>query len=198
MKILNLYHSTTGNTDKIAVEIDRAIRDSGFDPETVKAGKGEMSRNIEDYDLVFVGSGVYAWLPGKELMDVLGACAKGGLKEFGGREIIMPGAPRRPGKHAVVYCSYGGSHTGVNEAVPAAKYMGQLFDHMGYEVVAEWYVVGAYRVKKLLHHNTQGRLGDISDRPNEADLQDIYQKARALMQSFLRKRGEKTTGTTNA
>jgi hypothetical protein len=52
--------------------------------------------------------------------------------------------PRCPQKKGVIYCTYGGAHTGVNEAVPAVKYLGQLLDHLGFEVVAEWYVVGAY------------------------------------------------------
>lgn len=198
MKILNLYHSTTGNTDKVALRIEQAIGDCGFEAETVKAGKDDIAYKIEEYDLIFVGSGVYGWLPGKKLMDALGVWAKDGLSEFGGRGTILPGAPRKQGKHVVVYCTFGGSHTGTNEAVPAVKYMGQLFDHLGYEVVAEWYVVGAYRTEKLLHHNTQGRLGDISDRPNESDLRDIYQKTRAIIQSFLLRNPEEAEKVASA
>lgn len=198
MKILNLYHSTTGNTDKVAERIDAAVRDCGFEVETVRAGKDEVPHDIGSYDLVFVGSGVYGWLPGKKLIDTIGSLAKGCMSEFGGRSEIVPGAPRRPGRHAAVYCTFGGSHTGVNEAVPAVKYMGQLFDHLGYEVAAEWYVVGAYRTEKLQHHNIHGRMGDIRDRPNKADLQDVYQKTCAFIRSFLRIIHEDVVGADHA
>lgn len=39
MKILNLYYSATGNTDKIAGQIEKAIRIDGHEVTTVKASK---------------------------------------------------------------------------------------------------------------------------------------------------------------
>ena len=45
---------------------------------------------------------------------------------------VRPKAPKKEGKKAVVYCTFGGSHTGINEAVPTTKYLSQLPDHLGF------------------------------------------------------------------
>jgi hypothetical protein len=78
----------------------------------------------------------------------------------------------RPGHAAVVFCTYGGGHTGVREATPTLGYIGQHFEHAGIRVVAEWPVVGEFR-KAGEDYNKTGRLGDISGRPNENDLREI-------------------------
>ena len=62
---------------------------------------------------------------------------------------LKPASPRLPDKKAVVYCTYGGAHTGVNEAIPAVKYMAQLFDHLGFMILDEWYFVGEYVPEKF-------------------------------------------------
>ena len=49
--------------------------------------------------------------------------------------------------------------------------MGQLFDHLGYTIIAEWYIVGEYKTERLQGHSVAGRLGDIRGRPNEVDKQ---------------------------
>jgi len=77
-------------------------------------------------------------------------------------------------------CTFGGGHTGANEALPAVKYMGQLFDHLGYEIIDEWYLAGEFH-GKLHHLSTTGRLGNILGRPNEADLQEISQRVFGIM-----------------
>ena len=56
--------------------------------------------------------------------------------------LIRPCSPRLPGKRAVIYCTYGGVHTGFNEAIPAVKFCGQLFDHLGITILDEWYFIG--------------------------------------------------------
>ncbi|MGO8760741.1 MAG: hypothetical protein ACLQUS_01960 [Desulfobaccales bacterium] len=94
---------------------------------------------------------------------------------------IKPAAPRLPGKKAVIYCTFGGGHTGANEAVPAVKYMGQLFDHLGFEIIAEWYVPGEFLGGNLQHLSTTGRLGNIKGRPNDRDLQEISERVAGIL-----------------
>jgi flavodoxin len=175
MKVLNLYFSATGNTEKVAKQIESAVLKVGHDVETIRVVK-TIELDILAYDFVFAGSGVYAWLPGKPMLELLDKlrdkCAQ--AKE------IRPASPRRPGKKAVVYCTFGGGHTGVNEALPAVKYMGQLFDHLGYEVLSEWYIVGEFH-GKLQQLSTIGRLGDIRGRPNEADLNEVFEKVVGIL-----------------
>jgi len=173
MKILNLYYSATGNTAKVAEQIEKAIRTEGHEVTTVKATK-DIDLDILAYDYVFIGCGVFMWLPGKPLMKLINNLQK----KY--REEIKSAAPRRPGKKAIVYCTFGGGHTGANEAVAVVKYSGQLFDHLGYEIIAEWYFPGEYHGKHE-NLNIEGRLGKISGRPNEGDLQEIYEKVIAIL-----------------
>jgi hypothetical protein len=55
--------------------------------------------------------------------------------------------------------------------VPVGEYLGQLFEHLGFRVAGKWYTVGEFH--KRLDMSTQGRLGDIRGRPNDADLQQV-------------------------
>ncbi|MGB6065668.1 MAG: flavodoxin family protein [Desulfomonilaceae bacterium] len=175
MKVLNMYFSATGNTDIVAKQIENAVREAGHEVETVKVTK-DVEVEILSYDIVFIGSGVYSWLPGKPLMDLLSS-----LRErYAKIGEIKPAAPRRPGKKVIVYCTFGGGHTGTNEAMPAVKYMGQLFDHLGYEIVAEWFIVGAFH-GKLEYLSTTGRLGNIQGRPDEHDLQEVSEKVIGIL-----------------
>ena len=70
-------------------------------------------------------------------------------KKCGKEGKLKPASPRLPGKKTVVYCTYGGAHTGVKEAIPAVKYMAQLFDHLGFMILDEWCFVGEYVPKNL-------------------------------------------------
>jgi flavorubredoxin len=175
MKILNLYASGTGNTEKIARRIEKTLLELGHEVNSIKV-TDDAEPDVLAYDFVFAGSGVYTWLPGKPMMTLLGKLRE----KYAGEGEIKPASPRRPGKKAVIYCSFGGGHTGQNEAVPALKYMGQLFDHLGYDIMGEWYVVGEFH-GKLQHLSISGRLGNIVGRPNEADLQDISEKVIGIL-----------------
>jgi hypothetical protein len=169
MKILNLYFSSTGNTGKVADRITATVEKLGYQIDAVKI-TGDSEIDLLSYDFIFVGSGVYQWLPGKGLQEFIAAR----LAHYAAAGEIKYASPRRANKKVVIYCTYGGAHTGVNEAVPAVKFMGQLFDHLGFEVVAEWYYIGRYPDQgRMKEYSTLGRLGDITGRPNDADLADV-------------------------
>ena len=176
MNVLNLYFSQTGNTEKEAIRIEATVKALGHKVDTVKIGGEDQDIDILKYDFVFVGSGVYSQLPGKALVDLF----RRHLREYVRKGEIKPASPRRPSARTVVYCTYGGVHTGVNEAIPAVKYMGQLFDHLGYTIVAEWYVIGEYQPEAMKSHSVSGRLGDIRGRPNEADLRDVAERVKGI------------------
>ena len=76
-----------------------------------------------------------------------------------------------PGKNALIFCAYSEPHTGIREAIPAGLCAGQFLEHLGFTVVAEWYVVGEFHGKE--ENSTRGRLGDIRGRPNEEDLRKV-------------------------
>jgi len=176
MRILNLYHSQTGNTEKIALEIARCAAARGHSVETMRAAR-DLEADVLAYDFFFVGSGVYQWLPVKPLLDFLRASRQ----RYAQAGLIRHCSPRRAGKRAVIYCTYGGVHTGINEAVPAVKFCGQLFDHLGITVLDEWYFIGDFKSEEFKKHNTGGRFGDITGRPDEHDLKDVYERVQAIL-----------------
>lgn len=177
MQILHLYYSSTGNTQKVAETIDKTLEDLGHQVESVSVKKQSGDLELLDYDMVFAGSGVYEWLPGKSMQEMFGRLRK----KYVDTGDIQPASPRRPDKKAVVYCTYGGVHTGVNEAVPAVKYMAQLFDHLGFQILAEWYVPGAYVPEKMKAFSESGRLGDIRGRPDEHDLRAVAESVKGIV-----------------
>jgi flavodoxin len=177
MNVLNLYFSSTGNTEKVARKIEETVQELGHKVNTLRITKKDMEIDILDYDFVFVGSGVYQQLPGKPLVELFRELIQAYIK----KGEIKLASPRRPNAKTVVYCTYGGAHTGINEAIPAVKYMGQLLDHLGYTIVGEWYQVGEYKPEKYREHSIAGRLGDIRGRPNEEDFRDIVEKVKGVL-----------------
>ena len=180
MNILNIFFSSTGNTEKVALKIQETLREMGHTVETVKVTDENVVVEVLKYDFVFAGSGVYGQLPGIPLMNLHRRL----LQKYSTEGEVKPASPRRSSARVVVYCTYGGVHTGINEAIPAVKYIGQLYDHLGYTIVGEWYVVGAYRTEVLRNRSIDGRLGDIRGRPSEADLQDVAEKVKGILKSF--------------
>jgi hypothetical protein len=73
----------------------------------------------------------------------------------------------------MIFCTYSGPHTGLREATPAGQYAGQFFEHLGFDVLEEWYVVGEFHGSE--EASTVGRLGDIRGRPNDEDLEQVKQ-----------------------
>ncbi len=180
MKILNIFASLNGQTKKVAMAVEQACRTTGAAVETIDAKKQNTPLDLTAYDLTFIGSGVYTWLPGKKMCDWI----EMQLAWAREKELILPGSPRLPGRYACVYTTFAGPHTGEAEALPALKYMGQLFDHLGITVVGEWAVPGAFVPEKMQAMNRSGRLGNIEDRPNAQDLVQIREKTKGLITSL--------------
>ena len=176
MKVLNLYYTSTGNTKKVAEKIEKTTKDLGHETDTVRITPDTEDVELLDYDFVFNGSGVYQWLPGRPMMDFFDDLRD----KYSAAGEINPGSPKRQGKKAVIYCTYGGMHTGKNEAVPAVKYMEQMFDHLGFVVLDEWYVIGEYP-EDSESASTEGRLGDIRGRPHKEDLEEVVERVKGIL-----------------
>ncbi len=58
MNILNLYFSSTGNTEKVANRIDVMVKQLGHEIDTMKI-TGDREIDLLRHDFVFIGSGVY-------------------------------------------------------------------------------------------------------------------------------------------
>jgi hypothetical protein len=174
MKAAIFYWSKTGNTAKVAHAIREGLEAAGLE---VVFTRTEDAGDIDffAYDLVCVGFPSYRWHPPRPVDDFL--VEKFGAYQRQGR--VKVGAPRVPGKNALIFCTYSGPHTGINEAIPAAKYAGQFFEHLGFTVLDEWYVLGEYHGSEEM--STLGRMGDIRGRPNEADLRKLKEDAQHLL-----------------
>ncbi len=183
MRVLNMFSTATLNTQKVADCIQKSAESLGHRVDTIQVNRNLDPETIAllDYDFIFVGSGVYEWLPSRAMMEFLSKSHKKYLKNDFINGDVKPKAPKRNGKKAVAYCTFGGSHTGINEAMPTTKYLAQLFDHLGFTILAEWHFVGEYHGKlKML--NQIGRMGDISGRPNEEDLRQVASLTSAILQ----------------
>lgn len=180
MKALVIYYSATGNTKKVADAIRESLLEEKVESTLLKV-QDASGEELYDYDLVFLGSPSFQFLPAEPVMRFI----KDKMKLHGERGDIKLCAPQVPGKAAVVFCTYSGPHTGANEAVTAGKYMGQFFEHLGFDVAGEWYIVGEFH--KWNEANKMGRLGDIRGRPNEQDLLKVRSDVSSLVRSVLDK-----------
>jgi len=173
MKALVLYDSLGGNTEKVAERIHNALGQGGVESEFVKVS-GDTDMDLYDYDLLIFGSPVIAWGPTNTMRDFV----MKKLSEYH-KTRIQPSAPLRPGKFAVSFCTFSGTHIGENEAIPLTKWFSSFLGHLGCQVMGEWNIVGEFH--KTGAHNINGRLGDIRGRPNESDLLDVENRVKGLL-----------------
>jgi flavodoxin len=177
MKALILYWSGTGNTEKIAGTINNTLLEQKIDSSVEKIGE-KKDTDILEYDLVFMGSPSYQFLPPEPVLNFV----KDRMRYYNEHGVIKLGAPKLPGKSAVIFCTYSGPHTGVNEAIPVGKYLGQFLEHLGYDIKGEWYTVGEFHGRN--EFSSSGKLGNIIGRPNEEDLAEIEKKVKELIKTI--------------
>jgi hypothetical protein len=167
---LILYWSATGNTEKVVRAIERGLLDEGVKPSVVNVTEADRT-DLYDYDLVFLGCPSISFLPPEPVLRFV----KRKMNFHRDQGDIKVLAPRVPGKQAVVFVTYSGPHTGIAEAIPVGKYLGQFLAHLGFAVLDEWYVVGEFHGNE--EYSTRGCLGDIRGRPNDDDLARVARQA---------------------
>ena len=172
-RALIVYISIAGNTEKVAKSIDRGLAEGGFST-VLRTVQEAADEDFYAYDLVCFGAPSYNWHVPKAADEFLKAKFSQYKKE--GR--IIPGAPELPGKRYLVFCTYSGPHTGIREAIPAGKYIGQFFEHFGFAVADEWYVLSEFTGSE--ENSTLGRMGNIKGLPSENDLERIKSSAHNL------------------
>jgi flavodoxin len=177
MNALVIYWSATGNTEKVAYSIRDGLKNGGFDASIKKVGDaGDV--DFFAYDLVCVGCPSYSWHPPKPVDDFM----KNKFVQYRAQGKIKAGSPKIPGRNVLVFCTYSGPHTGLDEATPVGKYIGQFFAHLGFTVIDEWYILSEFHNNP--ENSTLGRMGDIRGRPTEEDLKKIRDDARAIAQTL--------------
>jgi len=160
--------------------IHTTVQEHGISSEIVEI-KDDLEIDVFSYELVFAGAPVYFNLAPQPVMKF--------LQRLRSRAANMAAAPEKPGHFAVTFCTYGGGHTGVGEAVPLLKYMGQAFEHEGIRVVEEWPVVGDFPGISDPLYNTAGRLGNVTGRPDDSDLRAIAGQVSGVLRRLQYKLG---------
>jgi flavorubredoxin len=173
-KALIIYWSKTGNTKKVASAIKEGLEKAAVE---VEIKKPQEAKDVDyfNYDLICVGSPSYRWHPPKPLSDFL----KRKHRQYHQQGKVKLGSPKVEGKKVLIFCTYSGPHTGIEEAIPCGKYLRQFFEHLGFTVLDEWYIPSEYHGWK--ERSTKGRLGDIRGKPTQQELQEIERKAQKLV-----------------
>ena len=178
LRALIVYWSSTGNTEKVALAIREGSEEAGMEV-ALRQVEDATDVDLYAYDLVCIGFPSYRWSPPRPVDEFLNN--KFSVYHREGR--VKVGAPKVPGKNALIFCTYSGPHTGIREAIPAGLYAGQFFEHLGFTVAGEWYVVGEFHGSE--EASTKGRLGDIRGRPNDEDLRKVKRDAMQLVRTML-------------
>ncbi len=178
MKTAVVYWSNTGNTKKVAESVRQGLVDAGLKPALIRVEDAE-GVDYADYDLFCLGFPSYEWHTPKPVTDYL----RRNLVVHRKKGLVKTAAPRVPGKHALIFCTYSGPHTGLNEATPAVKYAGQFFEHIGFDVAAEWCILSEFHGWE--EGSTEGRMGDIRGKPTMEDLEEVRVETRRLADSLI-------------
>ena len=175
---LIIYWSKTGNTEKVANAIKQGLEIAEVQV-TIK--KTEEAENVDyfDYDLVCVGSPSYSWHPPEPMANFL----KNKFVAYRKEGKIKPCAPKIPGKNALVFVTWSGPHTGMDEATPVGKDIGQYFEHIGFTVLDEWHILSEFHGS--FENSAKGRMGDIRGKPTEGDLLKIKEETERLAKKYL-------------
>jgi hypothetical protein len=62
--------------------------------------------------------------------------------------------------------------------IDAGTYVGQFFEHLGFVIVDEWYILSEFHGSE--EFSTAGRMGNIKGLPSQQDLKRIADQARLL------------------
>ena len=177
MNALILYWSATGNTKRVAETIHNALINGGANS-VLKHVKEADSEELLHYDLLLIGAPCHAW----RVPAPVDKYIRGKMKYYNEKGSVKLCGPKLPGKRGVAFVTYSGPHTGIDEAIPVGKYLGQFMAHLGFDVAGEWYVVGEFHNKE--DRSTEGKLGDIRGRPNQQDLDKVTSDVNELLKTF--------------
>jgi hypothetical protein len=170
---LIIYWSKTGNTQKVANALKQGLEEAEV-AVTLKTPEEAEALDYFDYDLVCVGCPSYSWHPPEPVTAFL----KKKFNQYRQEGKIKPSAPKVPGKNALIFVTYSDPHTGIDEATPVGKDIAQYFEHIGFRVIDEIYVLSEFHGS--FEHSTQGRLGDVRGKPTAAQLQAIAEDAKRI------------------
>lgn len=173
MKCVVIYWSKTGNTRQVAFAVKDGLVGAGAEVKLITVEEAQ-DLDFYAYELICLGTPSHNWRPAEPVDKFL----RHKFNEYRQQGRVVLGAPVLPGKNALVFCTYSGPHTGINEAVPVGKYVGQYFEHLGFRVLDEWYVLSEFHGSE--ENSTKGRMGNIKGLPSKADLTKLKERANSI------------------
>lgn len=176
-----IYWSATGNTEKSAKAVVAGLRDGGLEVK-LKRVEEAATEELYEFDVIVLASPSYSFAPPDPFREYV----KKKIRLHSSRGDIRLKAPVLPGKIGGVLVTFSGPHTGVDEAIPAGKWLAQFLAHIGFKVEMEEYVVGEFHGR--LNYSTKGVMGDIRGRPNENDLLRVKEMAAKLAEQVMKRR----------
>lgn len=78
MKVVVVYDSVFGNTKKVALRIDKALKELGHESQVLQVK--ECTNNLEDIELMIIGSPTRAFKPTKDIVDFIKSLNKDQVK----------------------------------------------------------------------------------------------------------------------
>lgn len=174
-KAIVIYCSFTGNTEKVARSVAAGLERGGCAVELMTVKEAETV-SFDDYDLVCFGVPSINWQPPKPAQEYLNKKFAQYKEKYGP---VPPCAPSRPGKNALLFCTWSGPHTGMREAEPCLLVIGQYFEHFGFTVLDKWYILSEF--KGSVPNSTLGRMGDIRGLPSPEDLRRVETQAENIV-----------------
>ncbi|MFW6007082.1 MAG: flavodoxin family protein [Bacillota bacterium] len=173
-KAVVIYWSKTGNTEKVAYAIKEGLEEKKIEVELKTTTEAEEI-DFFDYDLIALGCPSYQWSPPEEVDQFL----KDKFTYYQNRGEVKLKAPKKPDRNVLLFCTYSGPHTGKKEAVPVLKYTGQFFEHLGFNILDEIYVLGEHHGSE--EASTEGKMGDIRGLPDKEDLIQVKNRVKELI-----------------
>jgi hypothetical protein len=168
-----LYWSAGGNTERVARAAAEGLGSAGAGVTVLGIGSPEADAvELDGFHLVCWASPSYHFGPP--------APVRRYVEQVLRRRPARPRAPADTLRWGVAMVTYGGPHTGIDEATPAGEFLAQGLRHVGRQVRGVWYTVGAFHGDVDQENNRLGWLGDIRGRPDEHDLAVIRANARGL------------------
>ncbi|MBN2568437.1 MAG: hypothetical protein JXB42_03290, partial [Deltaproteobacteria bacterium] len=154
------YASNTGNTEKIARELENNFEKYGWSNELKKIPKDYDVKNpdfeFDSYDFVCVGSPVIKELPVKQIRRLT-------YGNPGPRKLTIGE------KCGIVFCTYGGIHLGPKEAEPALKILELELMHQRFNVIGSLAIPG-----KICDTATDEIFfADLHKRPDDNDIKNV-------------------------
>lgn len=170
-----IYFSKSGNTAKVARVINEELEAAGYKVQVTDLAKDEAGPELIGADLVALGFPSYMWNMPEPVFKYLA----GEFKRYKNQGAVVVGAPRVDGRNALIFCTYSGPHTGLNEAVPGVKNASQFFEHLGFGVLSEIYIPGEFH--GMEEYSKNGPLGDLTGRPDAEDLAQVRVEVREAL-----------------